>query len=75
MPPPAAVDIDVGAEGVDDNSATTTPAYLTVLGVDELRANSVFSGGIAAIGLSDAFKSKSNSKKPMSKDFTCELPN
>ncbi|KAK6516617.1 Aromatic/aminoadipate aminotransferase 1 [Arthrobotrys conoides] len=73
MPPPAAVNIDIAAEAVDDNSATTTPAYLTVLGVDELRANSVFSGGIAALGLSDAFKSKSNTKKPVSKDFTYRL--
>ncbi|KAK6537910.1 Aromatic/aminoadipate aminotransferase 1 [Orbilia ellipsospora] len=73
MPPPAAVNIDVSADGVDDNSASTTPAYLTVLGVDKLRANSIFSGGIAAIGLSDAFKSKSNSTKPMSKDFTYRL--
>ncbi|KAK6363108.1 Aromatic/aminoadipate aminotransferase 1 [Orbilia blumenaviensis] len=73
MPPSAAVNIDVGAEAVDDNSPSTTPAYLTVLGVDELRANSVFSGGIAALGLSDAFKSKSNTKKPLSKDFTYRL--
>ncbi|KAK6509337.1 Aromatic/aminoadipate aminotransferase 1 [Arthrobotrys musiformis] len=73
MPPPAAVNIDVGAQGVDDNSPTTTPAYLTVLGVDELRANSVFSGGIAALGLSDAFKSKTNTRKPLSKDFTYRL--
>ncbi|EWC45534.1 hypothetical protein DRE_05392 [Drechslerella stenobrocha 248] len=73
MPPPPAVDIDVGAEAVDDNSPSTTPAYLTVLGVDELRANSVFSGGIAAVGLSDAFKSKTNGKKPTSKDFTYRL--
>ncbi|KAF3907096.1 hypothetical protein ABW21_db0202306 [Orbilia brochopaga] len=73
MSPPAAVNIDTGIEAVDDISPTTTPEYLTLLGVDELRAKSIFSGGIAAVGLSDAFKSKSNTKKPMSKDFTYRL--
>ena len=53
-----AVNIDVGAEAVDDNAPTTTPSYLTILGVSELRAKSAFMGGLAAVGLSDHFKSK-----------------
>jgi len=70
-PPTALMDRD-NATADSDTTAVTTVDQLTILGVKELRAKTVFKGGIAAAGFSDAFKGKSNENKPHSKDLTRE---
>lgn len=54
-PPPSAINEAVATE---DNSTVVDFETLTALGVTERRAKSVFKGGLAAAGFSEAFKDK-----------------
>jgi len=54
-PPPSAISEAVATE---DNATVVDYETLTALGVTERRAKSIFKGGLAAAGFSEAFKGK-----------------